>query len=141
MRKTLPETDLGKFLHHMNGFFEFIKQTFPNDKDLEYYHDQFLEFKKYNASLIAQMFVESTIPYEAHILSRNDKFFLDELKLEELQKNMPQNLPINIGDYEKGLYEKIRRLWLTDLEKTAKNTIWKYFAILLGYGKKTMNLM
>jgi len=134
MKRAVPTTDLGKFLMHMNNFFEFMKQTFPSDKDLEYFHDQFKEFKKYNAQLIAEMFVKSALPYEKHILDRNEEFFLEELQFD----NLKEQVPINLGEYESGLYDKVRKLWTSDMDSTSKDTVWKYFAILLGFGKKCM---
>lgn|SRR3989338_4802006 len=136
MRKTIPDTDLGKFLYYMNEFYIFLEKLFPGDKDLQSYHGQFLEFKKYNAQLVAEIFTKTLLPMEVQILARDEQFFLNEFKIESIQSN----LPISIGGYEKELYNKIQRLWLENLDQTAKETVWKYFAILLGFGKKTMGM-
>src|SRR3989338_9072813 len=137
MRKTIPDTDLGKFLFYMNEFFTFLEKIFPEDTDLQSYHGKFLEFKKYNAQLVAEIFTKTLLPMEKQILEQDEQFFLNEFKIESIQSN----LPIALGEYEEALYNKIRALWLDTLDQTAKETVWKYFAILLGFGKKTMGLM
>src|SRR3989338_9293819 len=133
MRKTIPDTDLGKFLYYMNEFYIFLEKLFPGDKDLQSYHGQFLEFKKYNAQLVAEIFTKTLLPMEKQILEQDEQFFLTEFKIESIQSN----IPIDLGEYEEALYNKIRTLWVETLDQTAKETVWKYFAILLGFVKNT----
>ena len=121
----------------MNEFFTFLEKIFPEDTDLQSYHGQFLEFKKYNAQLVAEIFTKTLLPMEKQILEQDEQFFLTEFKIESIQSN----IPIDLGEYEEALYNKIRTLWVETLDQTAKETVWKYFAILLGFGKKTMGLM
>src|SRR3989338_5288877 len=137
MKKTIPASDLGKFLYYMDQFFVYLKQTFPEDTDLEYFHDKFLEFKKYNSQMIVEIFIQNMLPMEDHIMKKNEKFFLDEFDFGSLRLEGA----IDLSQYEQHLYGKIKQLWTSSIPSEGKETIWKYFQILLGYGKKSVGIM
>ena len=121
----------------MDQFFVYLKQTFPEDTDLEYFHDKFLEFKKYNSQMIVEIFIQNMLPMEDHIMKKNEKFFLDEFDFGSLRLEGA----IDLSQYEQHLYGKIKQLWTSSIPSEGKETIWKYFQILLGYGKKSVGIM
>ncbi|MHB1953738.1 MAG: hypothetical protein ACYCOU_08285 [Sulfobacillus sp.] len=115
--KSIPETPLGKLMYYIDELLLMLQQSFPDDRDLHFYHDKFAAGRKANPRLVAEMMAQELLPYEKQIQAKDESFFM--------------NMKVDAGNDELRLIEKIKGLWSTGFSQTTKDSIWKYCAVYL----------
>lgn len=127
-----PVSELGKFGAKMDELFSVLKKAFPNDTDLELYHDKLSMARKVNPRLVCEGFMDvvkmSTDPlnpaadlYIHRIMHGDDTFFVG---LDVTQIVDP--------NYH-ALIEKITNLWLS-MSESSQAAIKRYLQILVTRG-------
>lgn len=103
----------------MEQFLEELVLTFPNEGHLKRQRDAFEIMKSANERLAMKAFMKNVKPFAEHIMSRNEKYFLDN------------------PDCIEGL--NMTSL-LTDVSDATKDAIWQYLQTLYIFGN-TMSVL
>lgn len=114
-------TDVGRFNNNLEKMFQDLEKAYPDDQDLPYYRDKIALARRANAKMIVEQFMLASEPYIEHVMSKNDKFFLE---LDVHSKGL-----IEDNNYLQ-LIHKIRTLWM-NMSNSSQESIWKYFQILV----------
>jgi uncharacterized protein with ParB-like and HNH nuclease domain len=97
------------------------------------YYMLFNNLCKFNASLAIENFYYYSLPHSKQIMSKNEKFFLDEDNLEDLTK----------GEHKQNgellnMIQELKHVW-TKLDKDSKENLWMMIQALhqlsISYGQ------
>lgn len=120
-----PLTDTGKFYKEMDRFFLEVISAFPEDKSFVYYRDKISALKSINSRLVIETFLEFATPYIEQIMSKDTKFFMEDINVNEVVTD----------DTYTQLIHKLRSLWISMTPGSQEN-IWRYFQIFVTYAVK-----
>lgn len=108
---------LTKFKMLVKQFLDELLEQFPSESDLIVARVMFID--QIPTDVLVTEFSKRVLPYREHIKSRNEKFFLEEMKLFE---NVNQNKVV-----------KFKELWKSDkLDNDDKSVIWKWFDVFVN---------
>jgi len=99
----------------LDEFLEELMNTFPEEKQIKVYHNQYLLLKKTNSRAVCEGFMTTIQPYINDIQSKNEKIMTNS-DIEFLQK-------LNIHKW-----------WNTTLSDNTKDCIWQYLQTLTMLG-------
>jgi hypothetical protein len=120
---------LTKFNQTFNEFIDDIISLYPNDVDLRVYQKLLTAALSYNSQLIINTFKESVVTeFGDQLLNRDETFFLNKDYSDLINKN-ENNVEYN------AIIKKIKDYWST-MSDNNKDTIWKYFRVLILLSKK-----
>lgn len=108
----------------IDQFIDNLIQLFPNNNDLKVFKSKFVQLRFAQpmvAKQILKTFAIKLIKYKEHILSKNEKFFTEDLKIDD--NYLAEAI-------------KIKDLWKNNLKDNNKEIIWKYFFIMLKMASK-----
>ena len=75
--------------------------------------------------------IKKILPLEEFVLTKNDKFFLENnVMFEELREDY-KNLDVT----QKEKINYFKNIWLNDLDEDNKNVIWDWFKLFLNIAK------
>ena len=96
-------------------------------KNLKTFKEKFNLLKSCNPRKIIEQFLINIQPYKEQIKNKNDKFFLEKIYQEEVNKNVSEESYI-----EQSLDQilNLKEIWVT-LEEKNKEIIWDYFNVLV----------
>lgn len=116
---------LEKFNNTFNEFIDDIINLFPKDADLRMYKNMLLAALCVNDQVLITLFKESVVEkYGPQLLAKDESFFLNH-DYSEYTMNEEYHAIIN----------KIRSYW-SSMNEENRNTIWKYFKVLILLSKK-----
>jgi len=108
----------------IDQFIDNLIQLLPNNNDLKVFKSKFHQLRFAQpivAKQILKTFAIKLIKYKEHILSKNEKFFTEDLKIDN--NYLAEAI-------------KIKDLWKNNLKDNNKKIIWKYFFIMLKMASK-----
>jgi hypothetical protein len=107
---------LEKFKQLVVQFLDELIKQFPTESDLVIVRTMI--DCQMPIDLLLNEFIKRVYPFREHIKNRNDKFFLEEIKLFEGANNSK--------------VVKFKELWLSEhLDQDNKDMIWSYFDIFI----------
>jgi hypothetical protein len=113
---------LGRFNDTFRDFMSDLLTAFPNDADFRMYQLAINGALMLNDQCVLNVFKEQVLlPYEAKILAKDEGFFLQN-EYEEHSDSI-------------AVVEKLKACW-TQLSAEDRETIWKYFRVLLKLAKR-----
>ena len=107
----------------IDQFIDNLIKTVPDNTDIKAFKSKLeqLRFSQPQFSKeIIKKFASKLVKYESHIHNKNEKFFTDELK-------------INNSYLADAI--KIKELWKTNLSDKNKEVVWKYFSTMVKLAK------
>ena len=121
----MSKTLLTAFTTQLTNFLDELVELCPEEKDFQVFRNAILLLKKTNPRKIIELFDKYTSTYRKAILEKDEKFILND------------NYDTIIGDIDSSseniwsTIAKLRKYW-GDLSSTNKETIWKYFHVLIN---------
>jgi len=111
-------TSTAAFNSMMDQFLSELSNTFPEEPNIAAYHTQFRGISQAAPDMPVFLFMKETMPFEEHIRTEDERFFLD---------------PTVTPDFLKTL--NIHRWWNAELSQNTKNAVWQYMKTLFFIGK------
>ena len=117
-------TVLSAFNNQLFLFLDDLITVFPEDNDFKTAKTSLELLKKTNPRKILELFRSYVVPYNDLIMNKNEDFFINE----DFD---------HLGGGEKGwvIVSKLKNYW-KEISESNKQTIWKYFEILLLLNNK-----
>ena len=106
---------VSSFNEMMSSFLDELVQTFPEEGSMKKYQASFDIMRKANPRKVVETFMASASQYNAQIMAKDEKFFLD-----------------NGIDFLDAL--NIKKWWNSDLSENTKGAIWQYLQTLMILG-------
>lgn len=117
---------LEKFNNTFNEFMDDLINLFPNDSDLRMYKNMLSTALCVDDKVLNNIFKVSVVEnYGQQLLAKDETFFLNHDYTELSSINVEYNALLN----------KIRTYW-SNMNENNKNTIWKYFKVLILLSNK-----
>ncbi len=115
----------------LDEFLKDLSTSFPEFNDVKVLRNGLKLAMTIDAKLPQKYFNENlTSSFETHIMSRDEKFFLEQDYQEIIRHN--SNL---INGIDLDIIPKIKSIWKT-LDDSNKDAIWKYLQLLVLLNKK-----
>lgn len=108
----------------IDQFIDNLIQLLPNNSDLKVFKSKLSQLRyaqPTSAKQLLKTFAVKLIKYKEHILSKNEKFFTEDLEIDN-------------GYIAEAI--KIKDLWKNNIKEKNKEIIWKYFFIMLKMASK-----
>ena len=112
---------VSSFNEMMGNFLDELAQTFPEEGGMKKYQASFDIMRKANPRKCVEAFMGSASQYNAQIMAKDEKFFLN-----------------NDIDFLDAL--NIKKWWNSDLSENTKGAIWQYLQTLMILGTTIMSI-
>lgn len=122
--KKEPKSEIQVFRNNIDKFVNQLINIYPDDKDLKIYRDKVNAFASINPRGMVEYFMSNVQPYVAHIMERNEDFFLKDLNPDNVIENQKYRI----------LFDKIKLLWEGGMTDDTKQTVWQYFTVFVTLG-------
>lgn len=119
-------SNLTLFNNQIENLIDDLQTIFPGNSELEYGKEKFLTLKKMNAKLVFEYFKTYVYPHKDKITNKDDGFFLNQYDTGVKDNNYLQKI-LNI-----------KELWTTKMTTNDKETVWKYFNVLIILVERSM---
>tara|TARA_B100000674_G_C37715024_1_gene856987 strand:- start:18 stop:410 length:393 start_codon:yes stop_codon:yes gene_type:complete len=113
---------LTAFNTQVQNLIDDLNKLYPNEKDINLFREKFKLIKFANPRLIIENFILYVYPYKEFIMSKNEKYFIEE------DNSINRECDKNEISLTKVI--NFKKLWQKTSDKN-KNAIWKYFQVLI----------
>lgn len=117
--------ELSRFNSQVEKFLEHLHKILPNNKSISATRSQIISAQFITPTLVIDSFIKYVYPYKNKIMNKDESFFLEK---DEKELGIEQ-------DYLSHAIH-LKELWNGKLLEENKNTIWKYFQVLILLAEK-----
>lgn len=121
----MSKTLLTAFNTQLTNFLDELVALCPEESDFKVFRNAISLLKKTNPRKVVELFDKYSANYKKYILEKDESFILND----------DYNIIVNdINSSSENIWNtitKIRKYW-TNLSETNKESIWKYFQILIN---------
>jgi hypothetical protein len=121
--KRIMATTLKKFTGQLYQLIDDICELFPSETEFKMWREGLDLMAKANPARLMESFIYYVMPLRERILSKNEDFFMGN--------DFKKTVNSAAGDDMSVLHGHLARLWKTSLTAEDKETIWKYFQVLV----------
>jgi hypothetical protein len=126
------------FNETLENFIKDLIKVFPTDNDVKLFKTSSNLLKLANVKKPLELFNSGlTEEYKQNILDRNEDFFLTHDYDDVLNNDILKKMPTLNNNINNELISKLKKYW-SDLSDPNKDTVWKYFQILLKLSNKVI---
>ena len=104
-----------------SSFVTELSEMYPDDPDFPLFLTTLRLLRATNPSMLAKYILENTAPYEDHILTKNEAFFLEHTFESH-------------GDLNMDILAKLKG-YVASMSSTSKESVWKYCQNILRLAK------
>lgn len=119
---------LKAFNTQLINFVQDLTRQYPKDGDLIIYGEAIETIVKVDSKRCLTNFIKYVYPHKTEIMKEDDGYFMRY----DVGAHEESN-----SDIEK-LSSKIKKIWQTDCSDDTKQTIWKYFKVLIILAEKSV---
>lgn len=125
-------TKLSAFTNQLMNLINNLCKMYPSDPDLQFSKTSVSLMKKTNPRKLQVLFNKYVRQYENQIMSKDEKFLLENNFVEDKQSDMESKAD---ADYAQSIINNLRKYWRS-MDDESKTNIWKYLQVLMLLNNK-----